>query len=98
MIDGIAPVAAKLQPVSGRNVWYGPEMARRQDWIRQLTDAEIAALDTVVTRLDATGIDIGAIDAAQVESPVLHGLIDEIRHAVLHGTGFILVRGVPVER
>lgn len=97
MMDGIAPVAAKLQPLSGRSVWYGPEMARHQDWIRQLTDAEIAALDTVVTRLDATGIDIAEIDATRMDSPALHALADEIRHAVLHDTGFILVRGVPVE-
>ncbi|HET8996366.1 MAG TPA: TauD/TfdA family dioxygenase [Acetobacteraceae bacterium] len=98
MMDGIAPLAARLQPVSGRNVWYGPEMARRQDWIRPLTAAEIAALDSAVARLDASGIAIEAIDASQMESPVLRALVDEIRHAVLHDTGFILLRGVPVER
>ena len=98
MMDGTAPVADELRPVSGRNVWYGPEMARRDDWIRRLTDAEIAALENMVVRLDATGIDIGTIDTSQMHVPVLRALMDEVRQAVLHGTGFILVRGVPVER
>lgn len=98
MMDDIAPVATELRPVSSCNVWYGPDMAQRTDWIRPLSAAEITALHTVVMRLDAAGIDIEAIDATQMDSPILHVLADEIRHAVLRGTGFILVRGVPVGR
>src|SRR4051812_27135050 len=46
---------------SGPQLWYGPEMAAHDDWIRHLTAAEIAALEAAVARLDATGIDIAAI-------------------------------------
>ena len=98
MMNSIAPVAPQLQPVSGRNVWYGPEMARRTNWIRPLSAAEIDAFETAVGRLDASGVDIAAIGAGDLDVPVLRALADEIRLAVLHDTGFILVRGVPVER
>ena len=91
-------VETALQPVTGPNVWYGPEMARRTDWIRALTSDEITELETAVRQLDATGIDIAAIGPKDLKVPGLSSLIDQARRAVLHETGFILIRGVPVER
>ena len=49
------------RPLSGPPLWYGPEMARRTDWLRPLTSAEIEALGTAAARLDASGIDVAAI-------------------------------------
>ena len=88
----------RLQPVEGPQVWYGPEVAARRDWIRPLTPAEIAALEAAVARLDATGIDIAAIGPQHLQVPELQPLVEEVRQAVLHGRGFLLVRGVPVHR
>ena len=87
-----------LRPVHAEHAWRGPDMARRSDWIRPLTAAEIEAMAQAVERLDATGIDIAAITATDFQVPALQGLIDEIRLASLHGRGFILVRGMPVAR
>jgi len=87
-----------LRPVHAEHAWRGPDMARRSDWIRPLTAAEIEAMAQAVERLDATGIDIAAITATDFQVPALQGLIDEIRLATLHGRGFILVRGMPVAR
>ncbi|WP_431267158.1 TauD/TfdA family dioxygenase [Dankookia sp. P2] len=83
---------------SGPPLWYGPEMAARSDWTRHLTAAEVAALEAAVARLDATGIDIAAIGPRDLQEPALQPLVEEIRAATLHGRGFILVRGVPVQR
>ena len=90
--------ASRLVPLTGPQVWYGPDMAARTDWIRPLTPAEIAELEAAVTRLDATGIDIAAIGPQHLQSPGLQPLVEEIRAAVLHGRGFLLVRGVPVQQ
>ena len=96
------PATAKkmvpLKPLSGPQVWYGPEMAARTDWIRPLKPSEIAELETAVKRLDATGIDIAAIGPADLNVPGLQSLVEEIRAAVLHGRGFHFVRGIPLER
>lgn len=89
---------AELKPVRAPHVWRGPEMARRTDWIRPLSQAEIDAIAAAVQALDETGIDIADITAADFQVPALQGLIDEIHQATLHGRGFILVRGVPVDR
>jgi hypothetical protein len=94
----ILATPAGLRPVSGPAVWHGPEMARRRDWIRPLSGAEIAELDAAVARLDATGIDIARIGPRDLAAPGLEPLVEQIRQAVLHGSGFILLRGLPVER
>src|SRR5437879_2962347 len=87
-----------LTALSGPQVWYGRDMAKRTDWIRPLTAAEIAELEAAVAQLDRTGIDIAAIGPQHLKVPGLQPLIDDIRCAVLHGTGFLLVRGVQVQR
>jgi hypothetical protein len=89
--------ASALQPLAGPQVWYGPEMAARSDWIRALSSSEIAELEKAVMRLDASGIDVAAIGPKDLNAPGLKPLVEEIRAAVLHGRGFLLVRGVPVQ-
>jgi len=89
---------AELRPVSGPFVWYGPEMAGRKDWIRPLSPAEVAELEAAVARLDASGIDIAEIGPDDLRVPGLEPLVGQIKRAVLEESGFILVRGVPVER
>ena len=93
-----AAMGPELRPITGPAVWYGPEMARRTDWIRPLTATEVAALEAAVERLDATGIDIAAIGPTDLDVPALRPLVEQVRQAVLHQTGFILLRGIPVER
>ncbi len=85
-------------PVSGPALWYGPELARRTDWLRHLTAEEVAALDDASARLAASDIDIAAIRPGDLGAPALAPLVAEIREAVLRGRGFILLRGVPIDR
>lgn len=99
-MNGIATATCitSLKPLAGPQVWYGSEMSARSDWIRPLQPAEIAELEAAVKRLDASGIDIAAIGPKDLNAPGLQGLVDEIRAFVLHGRGFHLVRGIPLER
>ena len=88
----------ELRPVSGPFAWHGRQMARRTDWIRPLSVAEIGELEAAVPRLDASGIDIADIGPDDLQVPGLLPLVRQIRRAVLQETGFILLRGLPVER
>src|SRR4029077_19706136 len=91
-------IAQSLKPLSGPQVWYGRDMAKRTDWIRPLTSTEIDELEAAVAELDQTGIDIAAIGPQHLKVPGLQSLIEDIRKSVLHATGFLLVRGIPVQR
>ncbi|MCG8545568.1 MAG: TauD/TfdA family dioxygenase, partial [Alphaproteobacteria bacterium] len=51
-----------------------------------------------VARLDASGRDIVSLVKADAPLPTLAGPLEELKQDVLHGIGFGLIRGVPVER
>lgn len=87
-----------LRPVAGPALWYGPDLARRTDWLRPLTDREVAALAAASARLTEGDRDLATIGADDFADPALDPLVADIRAAVLQGRGFILLRGVPVDR
>ncbi|HZQ01929.1 MAG TPA: TauD/TfdA family dioxygenase [Reyranella sp.] len=79
--------------------WYGPEMSRRSDWLMPLTAREIAEIETVTRTLAAREADIAAIRAADFPLPTLAAKLKTwVENEVLNGRGFLLLRGLPVER
>jgi hypothetical protein len=94
----VPAVAAALPVLENRQAWYGHDMAKRTDWIYTLTQEDLKELD------DAT-----RIAAKRVGDPVHMRLEDfgltafadalrTLREELLHGRGFFLIRGFPVER
>jgi len=73
--------------VRDRSAWYGAEMANSGDWIEQLSDREIAEIEEAVLRWEES-VSLPTL------APRLRGLLDE----VLNGRGFVLIRGLPIER
>jgi len=79
--------------------WRGPEMAARPErWTWELTAGQLAELDDAVIRLDATGRDIVGMAAADAPMPALADGLSALRRDLMHGVGFGVIRGVPVER
>jgi hypothetical protein len=78
--------------------WTGREMSKTEDWIYRLSDAEVAAslsaveavrsLEASATSLERDAVELGALgDAARRWREELH-----------RGRGFVLVRGLPIDR
>jgi hypothetical protein len=79
--------------------WYGPEIAKRSDWLLPLSPAEIAEVEAAARTLAARQADIAAITAKDFPLPTLAPkLRARVDNEVLNGRGFILLRGLPVER
>lgn len=79
--------------------WFGPDMARRQDeWILHWTEAELAEIEAAVQSVQKQGLEILDIDAGHFPLPTLTRRLAQIKSEVLHGRGFVLLRGLPVER
>jgi hypothetical protein len=79
--------------------WYGPEMAKRSDWLMPLAPAEIAEVEAAAKALVAREADIAAITAKDFPLPTLAPKLKaRVDDEVLNGRGFILLRGLPVER
>jgi hypothetical protein len=79
--------------------WYGPEVAKRSDWLLPFSPAEIAEVEAAARALAARQADIAAITAKDFPLPTLAAkLRARVDNEVLNGRGFILLRGLPVER
>lgn len=90
----------ELPPLqTGPAAWYGPEMAGRDDWLMSLTAADITEIEAATKALVERQADIAAITARDFPLPTLApALKTRVQDEVLDGRGFLLLRGLPVER
>lgn len=83
-------------PIGGPGAWRGADMAaRRDEWLYTLSDAEVAELDDAMRRTRDT--EILSIDRDAFALPTLGGVFDDMRRELLHGRGFVVLRGIPVQ-
>ena len=86
-----------LPTFNNEQAWSGPEMACRTDWIHTFGAAEVGEIDAAVRSAEAVG-DILDIKRTDFPVPSLERLLQQVRRETLHGRGFMLLRGIPVER
>lgn len=84
--------------VGGPSAWYGPEIAQSAEWIEPLSPAELAEIETASRRLAQTEIDWESLRRDDFRLPILSARLARAIHEVLEGRGFVLLRGLPVER
>lgn len=89
--------AADLPSYRNAQAWHGEEMATRTDWIHTLTAAEREELHQAVSLAMASGRTVHHLERAQFPLDRLARRLASVRAEVLHGRGFFLLRGVPVE-
>lgn len=74
-------------------------MLRRDDaWIARLTAAEQDEIVALARRLRASGKPREALAPGDVDTGVLEARLHAIRDELSHGRGFVLVRGLPLDR
>jgi hypothetical protein len=91
--------AVPLQPVVDPAGWTKEELAATDEWIERLSDREVAELDAAIAALEARGVSsVLEVKAGDYELPTLGPRLERMNEDVLHGRGFVLIRGVPVAR
>lgn len=85
-----------LQVIDGPSAWTGTELRDSDAWLFHLGEAHLAELDAAMRATREKPImEIGREDFALPSlGPELAGILDEL----LDGRGFVLMRGLPVER
>ncbi len=86
------------QLITGPSAWYGPEMAARTDWIEPLSPAEISEIELAAERLAQTDATWQRLGPDDFPLPMLERRLAGILEEVLNGRGFVLLRGLPVDR
>jgi hypothetical protein len=84
--------------LEGPAVWYGPDMAGRDDWVFRFGEAELAELEQAIRAFVASGASLADISPATFPLPRLRHRLATVLNELLEGRGFILMRGLPVER
>lgn len=83
-------------PIEGPQAWYGAEMRTSSEWITRFSDADVAEIEAAVRATDE--MDIADITRRDFPLPGLEATLARIRDEVIEGRGFVLLRGLPVER
>ena len=92
--------AGELPSVAtGPQAWYAAEMSKREsEWRHQWTDAEIAEIEAAVKSVMDRGLEILQIGSGDFPLPLIAARLKRIEQFVLHGPGFFLLRGLPIEK
>lgn len=85
-------------PVAGPGVWYGRELARSGGWIRPFAAEELDEIDAAVRIFTSTAKSLDTLSPASFPLPRLAPVLHQIQSDLLEGRGFVLLRGLPVER
>ncbi|PNW78328.1 hypothetical protein CHLRE_09g401750v5 [Chlamydomonas reinhardtii] len=102
-----APAAGLPAPRTGRSVWYGPDLAsRQQEWTLELSEADVAEVEAAVAQVlaqeEAAGRDptrrLAQLTPEDFPLPSLAPRLQALREELLRGRGFALLRRLPVER
>ncbi len=86
----------RREPLAVPAAWRGEEMARRQDWIVRLSAGQVDELEGAADAAAARGLD--AMRREDFPLPTLAAVIAGWARELAAGRGFLLVRGLPVER
>ena len=98
-MNSVSPTNSPLPPVvSDASAWYGSNLHIRTDWIEHLSKSEISEVESAVRRLPESSLDLTALTTATVPLPHLAPRLQRLLEEVLHGRGFVLIKGLPIER
>jgi hypothetical protein len=86
------------RPIQGPCAWRGADLAGDDTWIHVLSGTAIDEIDRALATVKSRGLHFPDFAAADFPLPLLAA--DLARHAdeLENGRGFLLLRGLPVER
>ena len=86
------------QQATGKHVWNSAEYAGRLDWIHQFSADELGELEAAAEIARKSGVRLEDASRELFPLPRLAPLIKNIRRELSEGSGFVMLRGIPVER
>lgn len=73
-------------------------MSQTGEWIVRLGASDLAELDAALRQVEVNGVELPDVNRHSFNLPGLGVKLDALREELLHGRGFALLRGLPVER
>jgi len=85
-------------PIGGPAAWRGADLVASSAWLRVFSAAELEELDRAMRAVRTRGLDLVHVRRDDFPLPTLGRVLDAIRHELLRGRGFVLLRGLDVAR
>ncbi|MCK9513215.1 MAG: TauD/TfdA family dioxygenase [Pigmentiphaga sp.] len=86
-----------LRPIPAPLAWMGSHYARQRDWPLRLESAELAELEAACREVGRRGLAFADITARDFPLPTLGPRLARLRRELRDGSGFALIKGVPVD-
>lgn len=86
------------EPLVSPAAWRGCDMADSSDWICELSPDDIVELESALAHAKRKGLGIPDITREDFPLPRLSARLGDILRELETGRGFVLIRGLPVER
>jgi len=87
-----------MNRVIAANAWRGDDLGRETSWIVRLSEAEIADVERALATAKATGKPLEEIGRAEFPLTVMRGRLEQALADMYEGRGFVVLRGLPVQR
>jgi hypothetical protein len=87
-----------MQPVTTAKAWRGETLSRETSWIATLTPAEIADVDRALAVAKASGKPLEQIGRDDFPLTVMRARLTQTLADIVDGRGFVVLRGLPVDR
>jgi TfdA family taurine catabolism dioxygenase TauD len=84
--------------VTGPSAWLGPDLTKDQSWIYELTRGDLAELEAALARVKAKRLAMADVRRSDFVLPSLGPKLAEQLEEVNNGRGFVVFRGLPVDR
>ena len=82
----------------GPAAWKGPQIGAKTDWLTQFTAQDLEEIDAAVRTHFTEGREMGAISPQTFRLPTLAKKLGRLLDQVLHGRGFVMLRGFQVAK
>lgn len=85
-------------PLETAAAWRGCELAASDEWVVRLGNEQVAELENAAKRAGKRGLPLEALTRHDFPLPQMSTAIREWRRQLGNGRGFLLLRGIPVQR
>src|SRR5262245_46893453 len=87
-----------MKPISGSKAWRGDTLSRDTSWLVPFTPEEIADIDRALATAKASGRRPEDIGREQFPLTVTRARLEQTVAELYDGRGFVVLRGLPVDR
>jgi hypothetical protein len=87
-----------MHKITTPNAWRGESLARETSWVARLSEAEIADVERALAAARASGKPLEQIGQSDFPLTVMRARLEQTLTDIYEGRGFVVLRGLPVQR